>query len=215
VDDHCHPEEGAHPEPSATRGSPCADRRIFIGNGRGFSRQSQSYPTGWCAQRRDSSLGARLSSGMESFAWRLPQNDTVCRIRITTLFADSVSGVRTAWFHAAPETERVASKFTWPPAALPPLSRSRHPTPARASSAGAPCRRLTRARCRIVEPGGNGTSKPLTPCEAVLFQGSFTTSGWLRRRPPVQACTRSAISTARARRRRGATRVTCGDRARR
>jgi hypothetical protein len=42
VDDRCHPEEGAHAELSATRGSPCADRRIFIGNGRGFSRQSQS-----------------------------------------------------------------------------------------------------------------------------------------------------------------------------
>jgi hypothetical protein len=30
----CHPEEGAHPPPSGTRGGPCADRRIFIGNGR-------------------------------------------------------------------------------------------------------------------------------------------------------------------------------------
>jgi hypothetical protein len=47
------------------------------------------------AQRRDSSVGARLSSGMESFAWRLPQDDTVCRIRITTLLRIRYE---TSWF---------------------------------------------------------------------------------------------------------------------
>jgi hypothetical protein len=37
MDDHCHPEEGAHRVPLGRCGSPCADRRIFVGNGRGFT----------------------------------------------------------------------------------------------------------------------------------------------------------------------------------
>jgi hypothetical protein len=58
VDDRCHSEEGARPELAGTRGGPCADR-ISFGNGRGFSRQSQSQPGGRCAHPADSSLGAR------------------------------------------------------------------------------------------------------------------------------------------------------------
>jgi hypothetical protein len=89
VDDHCHPEEGAHPPPSATRGSRCADRRIFIGNGRGSHAKTSRI-------RRDGAPGVEILRSAPSFpadgelARRLPQNDTVCRIRITTLFADSV-----------------------------------------------------------------------------------------------------------------------------
>ena len=94
-------------------------------------------------------------------------------------FQDRASGGPGGLLRCAPETiPRTASfprKCGWLPAALPSLYRSRQITPARDSSAGAPCSRLTGRRPREPRKRHEKTPlTPLTPCEAILFADSVS-----------------------------------------